>query len=90
MNFYELKLNLNFPNLAGAIRRKVDVVALLNLNKDEVRAIEADIELFGFNIQEGQPPLNGGAIGRLQRIKALHKEDITTLEKYLKEHKMTE
>jgi hypothetical protein len=90
MNFYQLKNVLNFPHLCGAIVRKSDVFALLQLNLDECSGITHDIEVLQLNSssEHCRPPAM--AIGRLQRVLALHEEDVDTINRYISEHKMTE
>lgn len=90
MNFYELKLELNFPRLAGAIRRKSDVRALLELNEQESGRVWDLCLLIDLNKDERDRPYEQEIIDRLQRLYHMHRADIQVLQNYLKEHKMVE
>lgn len=88
MNFYELKNNLNFPHLGGAITRKADVAALYLLNLDECSAIQNDIDALMLNQYEALRHGFAASIARLERLKALHEADVDTIAAYMKQHKM--
>lgn len=90
MNFYELKSLLMFPRLAGAIRRKSDVAALLQLNKERAGRYWDLAMLVDLNSNKRDRPYEDEVCAALMDLHHMHMHDVNTLQKYLDEHKMGE
>lgn len=88
MNFYDLKAKLHFAYLAGAIRLKSDLVALMQLNEERAGRLWDLGLLVELNYDEANRPYEREVSMAIHELWAMHKADVETIKKYLVDHKM--